>query len=58
MMVGAATALINDHKIGALLVVENKKPVGLVHFHALQLAVKILPIGVTNRLKKLFQKEK
>ena len=35
MMVGAATALINDHKIGALLVVENKKPVGLVHFHDL-----------------------
>ncbi|WP_297322473.1 KpsF/GutQ family sugar-phosphate isomerase [uncultured Bartonella sp.] len=35
MMVGAATALINDHKIGALLVVENNKPVGLVHFHDL-----------------------
>ena len=34
-MVGAATALINDHKIGALLVVENNKPVGIVHFHDL-----------------------
>lgn len=35
MLVGAATALINDHKIGALLVVENNRPVGIIHFHDL-----------------------
>lgn len=35
MMAGAATAFINDHKIGALMVVENDRPVGIVHFHDL-----------------------
>ncbi len=34
-LVGAATAFINDHHIGAFFVVENKKPVGIVHFHDL-----------------------
>ncbi|MBB5073337.1 arabinose-5-phosphate isomerase [Bartonella callosciuri] len=34
-LVGAATAFLNDHHIGALFVVENKKPVGIVHFHDL-----------------------
>ncbi|WP_455474375.1 KpsF/GutQ family sugar-phosphate isomerase [Bartonella sp. B30(2025)] len=33
--VGAATAFINDHHIGAFFVVENKKPIGIVHFHDL-----------------------
>ncbi|WP_273719986.1 MULTISPECIES: SIS domain-containing protein [unclassified Bartonella] len=35
ILVGAATAFINDHHIGAFFVVENKKPVGIVHFHDL-----------------------
>ncbi|WP_336288042.1 MULTISPECIES: KpsF/GutQ family sugar-phosphate isomerase [unclassified Bartonella] len=35
MLVGAATAFINDHHIGAFFVVEDKKPVGIVHFHDL-----------------------
>ncbi|WP_336278902.1 KpsF/GutQ family sugar-phosphate isomerase [Bartonella sp. CB175] len=34
-LVGAATAFINDHHIGAVFVVEDKKPVGIVHFHDL-----------------------
>lgn len=34
-LVGAATAFINDHHIGAFFVVENKKPIGIVHFHDL-----------------------
>ncbi|WP_455479551.1 KpsF/GutQ family sugar-phosphate isomerase [Bartonella sp. B23] len=34
-LVGAAIAFINDHHIGAFFVVENKKPVGIVHFHDL-----------------------
>ncbi|WP_156850952.1 KpsF/GutQ family sugar-phosphate isomerase [Bartonella refiksaydamii] len=34
-LVGAATAFINEHHIGAFFVVENKKPVGIVHFHDL-----------------------
>lgn len=34
-LVGAATAFINDHHIGAFFVVEDKKPVGIVHFHDL-----------------------
>lgn len=35
MLVGAATAFINDHHIGAFFVVEDKIPVGIVHFHDL-----------------------
>ncbi|MET3560130.1 arabinose-5-phosphate isomerase [Bartonella japonica] len=35
MLVGAATAFINDHHIGAFFVVEDKRPVGIVHFHDL-----------------------
>ncbi|WP_019222158.1 KpsF/GutQ family sugar-phosphate isomerase [Bartonella rattaustraliani] len=35
MLVGAATAFINDHHIGAFFVVEDKQPVGIVHFHDL-----------------------
>ncbi|WP_182479708.1 KpsF/GutQ family sugar-phosphate isomerase [Bartonella chomelii] len=34
-LVGAATAFINDHQIGAFFVIEDKKPVGIVHFHDL-----------------------
>ncbi|GAA5098792.1 KpsF/GutQ family sugar-phosphate isomerase [Bartonella acomydis] len=34
-LVGAATAFINDHHIGAFFVIEDKKPVGIVHFHDL-----------------------
>ncbi|BBL52908.1 capsule expression protein [Bartonella quintana] len=34
-LVGAATAFINDHHIGAFFVVEDKKPLGIVHFHDL-----------------------
>ncbi|WP_019219981.1 KpsF/GutQ family sugar-phosphate isomerase [Bartonella florencae] len=34
-LVGAATAFINDHHIGAFFVVEDKKPIGIVHFHDL-----------------------
>ncbi|MCZ2328410.1 KpsF/GutQ family sugar-phosphate isomerase [Bartonella sp. F02] len=34
-LVSAATAFINDHHIGAFFVVEDKKPVGIVHFHDL-----------------------
>ena len=35
MLAGTAIALLNDHNIGALVVVENDRPVGLVHFHDL-----------------------
>ncbi|EJF90421.1 KpsF/GutQ family sugar-phosphate isomerase [Bartonella tamiae] len=35
MVAGAAAAIINDYKIGALFVVDNQKPIGLVHFHDL-----------------------
>lgn len=35
MLVGKATSLIYQYQISALLVVENKKPVGIVHFHDL-----------------------
>lgn len=35
LMAGAAISLINKHDIGALVVVENEMPVGLVHFHDL-----------------------
>ncbi|WP_175868508.1 KpsF/GutQ family sugar-phosphate isomerase [Bartonella gabonensis] len=34
-LVGAAMAFINDHHIGAFFVVEDKKPIGIVHFHDL-----------------------
>ncbi|KEC55691.1 KpsF/GutQ family sugar-phosphate isomerase [Bartonella koehlerae] len=34
-LVGAAIAFINDHHIGAFFVVEDKKPIGIVHFHDL-----------------------
>ncbi|EYS92373.1 hypothetical protein X471_00671 [Bartonella bacilliformis str. Heidi Mejia] len=34
-LVGTAIAFIHDHHIGAFFVVENKKPVGIVHFHDL-----------------------
>jgi len=32
---GAALAFLNDNKIGALIVVEGERPVGVVHFHDL-----------------------
>lgn len=35
MLAGSATALINEHHISALLVIEDEKPVGIVHFHDL-----------------------
>jgi arabinose-5-phosphate isomerase len=35
MSAGAAIAYLNEKKIGALVVVEGGKPVGLVHFHDL-----------------------
>ncbi|WP_455482621.1 KpsF/GutQ family sugar-phosphate isomerase [Bartonella sp. B35(2025)] len=34
-LVGAAIAFINEHHIGAFFVVEDKKPIGIVHFHDL-----------------------
>ncbi|WP_336276411.1 KpsF/GutQ family sugar-phosphate isomerase [Bartonella sp. CB178] len=34
-LVGAAMAFINDYQIGAFFVVEDKRPVGIVHFHDL-----------------------
>ncbi|MBX4335428.1 KpsF/GutQ family sugar-phosphate isomerase [Bartonella raoultii] len=34
-LVGAAIAFINKHHIGAFFVVEDKKPVGIIHFHDL-----------------------
>lgn len=35
MSAGAAVAYLNDNKIGTLIVVEDKTPVGVVHFHDL-----------------------
>jgi len=35
MFAGAAVALLNKHNISALVVVENERPVGVVHFHDL-----------------------
>ncbi|ODT06400.1 MAG: D-arabinose 5-phosphate [Mesorhizobium sp. SCN 65-20] len=35
MLAGAAIALLNDHNISAIPVVEGDRPVGLVHFHDL-----------------------
>jgi arabinose-5-phosphate isomerase len=32
---GVATGILNDHNISALVVVEGKRPVGIVHFHDL-----------------------
>ncbi|WP_192252389.1 KpsF/GutQ family sugar-phosphate isomerase [Mesorhizobium silamurunense] len=34
-LAGTAIALLNEHNIGALVVTENKTPVGVVHFHDL-----------------------
>ncbi|MDX8465240.1 KpsF/GutQ family sugar-phosphate isomerase [Mesorhizobium sp. VK23B] len=34
-LAGTAIALLNEHNIGALVVTENKMPVGVVHFHDL-----------------------
>ncbi|RFC67428.1 MULTISPECIES: KpsF/GutQ family sugar-phosphate isomerase [Mesorhizobium] len=35
MSAGAAIAYLNENKIGALVVMEGQKPVGIVHFHDL-----------------------
>lgn len=35
MMASAAMAVINEHNISALVVAENERPVGVVHFHDL-----------------------
>lgn len=35
MSAGAAIAYLNENKIGALVVMEGRKPVGIVHFHDL-----------------------
>ena len=35
MSAGAAVAYLNENKIGVLIVVEGRKPVGVVHFHDL-----------------------
>lgn len=35
MSAGAAIAYLNENKIGALVVVEGNRPIGLVHFHDL-----------------------
>lgn len=35
MFAGAAIALLNKHNISALVVVENERPIGVVHFHDL-----------------------
>ena len=35
MSAGAAIAYLNESKIGALVITENDKPVGIVHFHDL-----------------------
>ena len=35
MSAGAAVAYLNENKIGLLIVVEGRKPVGVVHFHDL-----------------------
>ena len=34
-LAGAALGLLNEHHISALIVVEDDKPVGVVHFHDL-----------------------
>jgi arabinose-5-phosphate isomerase len=35
MLAGAALGLLNEHSISALVVVEEGRPVGVVHFHDL-----------------------
>lgn len=35
VLLSSATALLEQHKIGALLVVEEERPIGIVHFHDL-----------------------
>ncbi|WP_269932361.1 KpsF/GutQ family sugar-phosphate isomerase [Aminobacter sp. HY435] len=35
MLAGAAIAMLNENNIGALIVVEGDRPVGLIHFHDL-----------------------
>ncbi|WP_437344382.1 CBS domain-containing protein [Mesorhizobium marinum] len=35
MSAGAAIAYLNENKIGALIVVADERPVGVVHFHDL-----------------------
>jgi len=35
LLVGAAMSLLNEHNISALIVTEESRPVGLVHFHDL-----------------------
>ncbi|MGB3389206.1 MAG: CBS domain-containing protein, partial [Pseudaminobacter sp.] len=35
MMASAAIAILNQHNISALVVVEDERPVGVVHFHDL-----------------------
>jgi arabinose-5-phosphate isomerase len=35
MLAGTAIALLNEYNVGALVVTENKMPVGVVHFHDL-----------------------
>lgn len=35
MSAGAAIAYLNENKVGALIVMENDRPVGVVHFHDL-----------------------
>lgn len=35
MLAGAAIAMLNENNIGALIVVEGDKPVGIIHFHDL-----------------------
>ncbi|MGH7004327.1 MAG: KpsF/GutQ family sugar-phosphate isomerase [Alphaproteobacteria bacterium] len=35
MLASAALALLNEHNIGALIVTEDNRPVGIVHFHDL-----------------------
>jgi arabinose-5-phosphate isomerase len=34
-LAGAAMGLLNEHHISALIVVEDGKPIGVVHFHDL-----------------------
>lgn len=35
MLAGTAIAMLNDHNVSALLVVEDDRPIGIVHFHDL-----------------------
>jgi len=35
MMANTALSLLNEHNVSALIVVDNERPVGLVHFHDL-----------------------